>query len=253
MTGRFRAGTSGFAYPGWIPRFYPSGTRPDGLLRSYAGRLHTVELNNTFYQQPSAAKVSTWLAATPEDFRFSVKAQRGGSFRAIAGAATPERGLPWLTRPYRAFGARLGTVLFRVPDNVRRDDARLARLLDAWPPDMPLTVEFGHESWAADETISALQAVGAVLCTTEGPDDAEPPTLRRTGPFLYLRLRRHDYGPGELDAWASRLEPFLTAGDDVYVYFRHDDVGRGGELALELGAAVATRMEAIEPRGPHGG
>ena len=39
----------------------------DGLLAHYAERLRAVELNNTFYQQPSAAKVATWLAATPAD------------------------------------------------------------------------------------------------------------------------------------------------------------------------------------------
>ena len=48
-------------------------------------------------------------------------------------SGSPEPGLPWLTDPYRRFGERLGTVLFRVPDNVKRDDARLAALLAAWP------------------------------------------------------------------------------------------------------------------------
>ena len=50
----------------------------------------------------------------------------------------------------------------------------------------------------------------------------------------YLRLRLHDYDAAGLDAWAGRIEPFLAAGDDVYVFFRHDPVGRAGELALEL-------------------
>jgi uncharacterized protein YecE (DUF72 family) len=62
----------------------------------------------------------------------------------------------------------------------------------------------------------------------------EPPIVRRTGSFLYLRLRRHDYDAAALDAWAARIEPFLAAGDDVYAFFRHDAVGRAGELALEL-------------------
>ena len=232
--GRLYVGTSGFAYPTWIPRFYPSGLRGDALLAHYGTRLRSVELNNTFYQSPSESKIAAWLAATPADFRFSVKAQKGGSWRAMNGA--PEDGLAWLTAPYRQFGERLGTVLFRVPDTMRRDDERLAAMLAAWPRDLPLTVELRDPSWAADETVAALRSVGAVLCATEEPDDPEPPILRRTGPFLYLRLRRHDYTTAELEAWAARLAPFIDAGDDAYVFFRHDETGRGPELALELGA-----------------
>jgi uncharacterized protein YecE (DUF72 family) len=239
--GRLLVGTSGFAYPAWAPRFYPPGLKGDRLLPHYAERLPAVELNNTFYQQPTAAKVAAWLAATPETFRFSVKAQRGGSFRSLAG--TPEPGLPWLTGPYRAFGARLGTVLFRVPDGVVREDGRLAALLAAWPRDLPLTLEFQDPSWHVDETFAALAEAGAALCATELPEDADPPTLRRTGRFLYLRLRRHDYAPDEIAAWADRLVPFLGAGDDAFVFFRHDEVGRGAELALELRRAVTDALE----------
>jgi uncharacterized protein YecE (DUF72 family) len=236
VVGRLFAGTSGFAYPAWAPRFYPKGLAASGLLAHYAGRLPAVELNNTYYGSPSASKVAGWVTSTPPDFRFSVKAQRGGSFRALQ--VDPTTSVPWLTGPYRAFGERLGTVLFRVPDGVRRDDGKLAALLAAWPSDLPLTMEFQDPSWHVDETFAALAGVGAALCATELPEDEEPPTIRRTGAFLYLRLRRLDYADAELDEWAARLEPFLSAGDDVYAFFRHDEVGRGPELARGLIDAV---------------
>src|ERR1044071_9523212 len=86
--GRLYVGTSGFAYPDWAPVFYPAGTRANQLLESYSGRLNAVELNNTFYQQPKPDKVAAWLAATPADFRFVVKAQRGGSMRAFGASPT---------------------------------------------------------------------------------------------------------------------------------------------------------------------
>ena len=237
MPGRLRVGTSGFAYAGWVPRFYPPDLPDARRLEFYASQLTAVELNNTFYRQPSPAAVQSWLAATPDEFRFAVKAQRGGSFRALQ--VDPAASVPWLTAPYRAFGARLGTVLVRVPDGVVRDDGRLAALLEQWPPELPLTMEFQDPSWHVDETFAALAAAGAALCTTDLPEGPEPPTIRRTGPFLYLRLRRHDYSPAELDAWAARLEPFLAAGDDAFVFFRHDEVGRGPELARALAAVLA--------------
>ena len=238
MTGRLRTGTSGFAYPAWSPRFYPDGLRGAGLLRHYASRLGTVELNNTFYRQPSAAAVDGWIAATPEDFRFAVKAQRGASFRSLQ--VDPGESVPWLTGPLRRFGERLGTILFRVPDGVVRNDERLAGLLGAWPADLPLAMEFQDASWHVDEVFDALRASGAALVTTELAEDDGPPTIRRTGPILYLRLRRHDYSSAELATWLERLEPFVADGLDAYVYFRHDEVGRGAELALEL-ASLAER------------
>jgi len=230
--GRLRTGTSGFAYPAWAPRFYPPRVRGPDLLRHYGARLATVELNNTFYRQPSPAAVDGWLAATPADFRFAVKAQRGSSFRALQ--VDPADSVEWLTTPLRRFGDRLGTILFRVPDGVVRSDERLAGLLGAWPAGLPLALEFQDASWHVDEVFGAARDAGAAIVTTDLDTDPEPPTIRRSGPFLYLRLRRSDYRPDELARWLDRLEPFLADGVDAYVYFRHDEVGRGAELALEL-------------------
>jgi uncharacterized protein YecE (DUF72 family) len=238
--GRLLAGTSGFAYPGWSPRFYPAGLPADGLLAWYASRFPTCELNNTFYQQPSPSKVAAWLVATPEHFRFAVKAQRGGARRSITGAA--DESVPWLTAPLREFGSRLGAVLLRVGAEIRADTGRLATLLEAWPRDLPLVLEFQDPSWRTDEVHERLATAGAVLCTTELPEDDTAPDLRVTGPFLYLRLRRHDYRPAEVDRWADRLVPFLADGLDAYAFFRHDESGRATELADELAGAVERRL-----------
>ena len=161
-----------------------------------------------------------------------MKAQRGSSFRALQ--ADPGDSVAWLTTPLRRFGERLGTVLFRVPDGVVRSDERLAGLLTAWPADLPLALEFQDPSWHVDEVFGAVWDAGAAIVTTDLDTEAEPPAIRRSGPFLYLRLRRADYSGDELARWLDRLEPFLSDGVDALVYFRHDEVGRGAELALEL-------------------
>ena len=237
MTGRAYVGTSGFAYTEWAPAFYPPGTRPDALLREYSARLPACELNNTFYQHPRAARIEAWLEATPEWFRFSVKAQRGGSLRAFG--SDPRATIDWLTAPYRLFGERLGAVLFRVPDAVPRDDARLAAFLAAWPQDLPLTMELQDPSWLDDGVLGLLRDHGAVLCGTDLETEPQPPALHLTGPFLYVRLRRDDYAAAALDAWALRLDPFLRAGHDCFVFFRHDATGRAALRALELTERIA--------------
>jgi uncharacterized protein YecE (DUF72 family) len=144
----------------------------------------------------------------------------------------------WLTESIRPFGERLGAVLYRVPEDVQRTDERLAALLEAWPRDLPLTMEFQHPSWLVDEVFDLLRAYGATLCATELDLDPEPPTLRLTGRFLYVRLRRSAYTDAEIEAWAMRVVPFLDAGTDVFAFFRHDDEGFAPGRALRLQAAV---------------
>jgi uncharacterized protein YecE (DUF72 family) len=237
----------------------------------YAAHLPALELNATFRRRPTASAIGGWVRATPPEFRFAVKAQRGSAVRALWGA--PEESVAWLTEPLGHFGERLGAVLFRIPAEIRRDgpwvngdsalaDARLAALLAAWPRAIPLVMELQDPSWHVDETFAALRAAGAVLCTTDLPPEGDEgasgaetstgigisalggegqsPTIRRTGLFLYLRLRRHDYDEAALDAWAARMEPFLAAGDDVFVFFRHDPVGHAAELALALRNRLST-------------
>lgn len=234
--GRLYAGTSGFAYPGWSPRFYPPRLRGAALLGHYASRLPAVELNNTFYARPTPQRIAAWVAATPPGFRFVVKAQRGASARALSGAAAAS--VPWLTEPLAAFGDRLGAVLFRIDARWGRNDERLAELLAAWPRTIPLVIEAQHPSWTMDETFGALRGAGAVWCTTDLDGLPEPPDIRRTGPFLYLRLRRSAYDEAALDAWAARVAPFLDDGMDAYVLFRHDEDGTSAIHAEGFAARV---------------
>ena len=251
--GRLHVGTSGFSYPDWAPRFYAPGTPGSRLLTAYAERLDACELNNTFYQRPTHERIDRWLADTPSNFRFSVKAQRSSSMRALLRDA-PDA-VAWLTEPLPRFGARLGTVLFRVPKELPRtaaSDAGLDALLAAWPPDLPLTLEFQDPSWHVDEVIERLRATGAALCATDLDEDAEPPTLRRTGDTLYVRLRRTAYSDTELEQWADRIVPFLEDGLAAFVFFRHDEDGKSALRAIRFREAVHARVTLRPDRTPRG-
>jgi uncharacterized protein YecE (DUF72 family) len=240
--GRVFAGTSGFAYPGWAPRFYPAGTPADALLATYATRLDACELSTTYYARPKPERIGVWAANVPASFRFIVKAQRGASVRALA--TDPSGGSARLTEHLERFGERLGGVLFRISEGTARRDDRLLALLTAWPRSVPLVVEAQDPAWHVDETFSALRDAGAVLCTTDRDEDEGLPDIRRTGPFLYLRLRRTEYDEAALDAWAARLVPFIEDGMDAYVMFRHDE---HGATALQA-EGFAARVERILAR-----
>ena len=68
------AGTSGYSYKEWKGPFYPDKLPADQMLRFYAERLRTVEINNTFYRMPAESVLWQWSEEVPADFAFSLKA-----------------------------------------------------------------------------------------------------------------------------------------------------------------------------------
>lgn len=226
-SGRLYVGTSGFSYPGWVPRFYAPGKASRKLLAAYAARLPAVELNSTFYRRPAPEQVAKWLRETPETFRFCTKAQRGTSWRAWSGH-DPVQSFAWLAETLSGFGVRLGCVLMSVLGSLERDDAALERVLLAWPATLPLALELPHPSWSDEAVAERVAAAGMALVATDW-DDRDEPDIRRGGAFTYLRLRRQDYTEADIERWAERLEPMLAAGSDAYVFFRHDE---DGQMAL---------------------
>jgi uncharacterized protein YecE (DUF72 family) len=148
-----------------------------------------------------------------------------------------------LTRDFlercRLLGPKLGPVLFQLPPNFKRDDARLDAFLNGlpretrppWPPPR-YTIEFRHESWFDDAVLNRLRTAGVALCISEGEASDSPKAA--TSDFCYLRLRKPEYGDGELLAWRSWITPQVDAGRDVYVYMKHDDTGKSPEYALRL-------------------
>ena len=54
------AGASGYAFKEWKGTFYPEKIKPEDMLASYAERLQTVEINNTFYQMPKVSVLEHW-------------------------------------------------------------------------------------------------------------------------------------------------------------------------------------------------
>ena len=63
------AGTSGYSYKEWKGSFYPEKLPADAMLRYYAERFPTVEINNTFYRMPDEEMLARWAAEVPDELR----------------------------------------------------------------------------------------------------------------------------------------------------------------------------------------
>jgi uncharacterized protein YecE (DUF72 family) len=231
---RVFVGTSGFSYPAWRGSFYPERLPPREMLGFYARQLSTVEINHTFRRLPTPALLSGWARQTPPRFRFALKApQRITHVLRLRDAGEPTREF---CRIATRLGPKLGPLLFQLPPYARFDAPRLADFLETLPVGVEPAFEFRHESWFVDATWTVLSEHRAALCIADSEDLATPPVA--TAPFGYLRLRRTDYGDAELDAWAQRIRE-TARWKRVYVYFKHEESGRGPALARALIARLA--------------
>jgi len=232
MRGTLYAGTSGFAYKTWKPGFYPAELKNAEMLRFYAARLPSVEINNTFYRMPTEKVVTAWRDETPPSFALTLKApQRITHIGRLKDVGDP---LTHFLRVARTLGPRLGCVLFQCPPSLRYDAAVLDRFLAALPArEMRFAMEFRHPSWRDGEAGGELAARGIAWCGVDSEEKDAPAPLPAAG-FVYLRLRKPRYDRSALDRWAAALRPVLDGGKDAYVYFKHEDDPDGVEYARTL-------------------
>jgi uncharacterized protein YecE (DUF72 family) len=227
---RLRVGTSGFAYKEWKGSFYPPQIKPAGMLRYYAERLPSVEINNTFYRMPEPPLFERWAGEVPEDFRFALKApQRITHIKRLqeSSAADVARFLEVAS----TLGERLGPLLFQLPPTLKKDVTRLRAFLRLLPDGCRAAFEFRHASWSDDEVLAALRERGMALCIAD-VDEEPAPTITATASWGYLRLRRQSYSEADLLAWAERVRQ--QPWQEAYVFFKHEDAGVGPALAHAL-------------------
>jgi uncharacterized protein YecE (DUF72 family) len=222
-------GTSGFSFAEWKGSFYPPTLKNTEMLRYYAERLSTVEINNTFYRMPKREMLAGWATQVPPTFRFAVKApQRITHWKRLVDAGDETR---FFLEQLDALGDTLGSVLFQLPPNMKHDQERLETFLPlAAAARCPVAFEFRHEGWSDPAVAAAVTAAGCAVCTadTDEADASIAPGAR----FGYLRLRKTDYDDDALRDWAARLRD--QGWDRAFLFFKHEDEGRGPQLAARF-------------------
>lgn len=230
-----RVGTSGYQYKQWRGGFYPEGCKEKDMLRLYAARLSTVEINNTFYRMPKESVLTGWMSQVPPEFRFVLKASR--TITHIKRLRDCTDSIDYLCRTARVMGEQLSALLFQLPPNLKRDPDRLVGLLKAVPSDLKVALEFRHESWFDDDIYKVLREYNAALCTSETDDDGKPLPFVTTADWGYLRLRKESYEDDELQQWATRVK--AEGWKHGCIFFKHEE--QGPMLAERLTKFIAAQ------------
>jgi uncharacterized protein YecE (DUF72 family) len=212
-------------YDSWRGRLYPEREPKRRWLELYAERFDTVEVNSTFYRLARRDAVVGWVHQTPPEFLFTIKASRYLTHvRRLVGIGD---GIKRFYEPIEPLidAGRLGPVLWQLPENFHRDDARLEGLLELLPAGLH-TIEFRHASWFVPEVMALLRNRGVAL--TIGDHPSRPfQTFEATTDWRFIRFhygargRAGNYSTTEIDEWADRIAGWRRR-DAIYAYFNND-------------------------------
>jgi uncharacterized protein YecE (DUF72 family) len=228
-------GTSGYNYPEWKGSFYPEKLPAAQMLPFYAERFPTVEINYTYYRTPNRKTLESWNQATPERFKLTLKAPK--RITHIARLRDCGDLLKYFIDVAGQLGPKLGALLFQLPPTLKQDLALLDSFLELFPPGVCAAFEFRHGSWLNEEVFSRLQARNLALCIADSETMATP--VRITADYAYFRLRDEGYTPSDLETWARTIREKTAALREVFVYFKHEEEGKGPQFARALLDALA--------------
>jgi uncharacterized protein YecE (DUF72 family) len=206
-----RVGIGGWNFEPWKDNFYPKGLSAAKELGYASRHVTTIEVNGTFYSTFKPPTFRKWADETPDDFVFSLKANRFCVNRKVLGDAgeSIER---FLGSGVEELGPKLGPILWQLAGTKKFDPADVEAFLKLLPRKLGKlklrhALEARHESFR-DPAFVALARKHNVAIVFADADDY-PQFADLTADFVYARLQRTDaklktgYGPKALDDWAK--------------------------------------------------
>ena len=255
MTADLRIGTSGYSFPHWVGTVYPERTQPSAMLATYAKDFDAVEINFTYYRDPSPAIFEGMLRKVNADFEFVVKAPKGMTHEREAMASVAASFIQSLD-PLIESG-QLGGVILQFPQSFHCNDQALNYLKQVAdvlvPRGIKTSVEFRHKGWHQDRAYQLLEKLQLGFVNVDLPLISALPAPSRilTNDVGYFRLHgrnekawynpptgshRYDYlyNDEELDAWAQRIESVLDSAKKVYIFTNNCHKGSSFVNGLRL-------------------
>jgi uncharacterized protein YecE (DUF72 family) len=224
-TGRIRAGVGGWTFEPWRGVFYPKGLKHAQELEYASRRLTAIEINGTYYSSFKPESFAKWRAATPDGFKFAVKASRFCTNRKLLadGAASLD---VFFRQGLAELGDRLGPILWQFMPTKKFDPVDFEGFLKLLPSELeclPLrhVMEPRHASFLDPAFVELCRKHQAAICLA---DHASYPLIADvTSDVVYARLQRGSddietaYAAKDLDLWAGRLRAYAQGGrpDDL--------------------------------------
>jgi uncharacterized protein YecE (DUF72 family) len=264
-----RVGIGGWTYEPWRNNFYPAGWPLARELEYASQRLCAIEVNGTYYSSFTPSTFAKWRDQTPDDFVFSLKANRFATNRRVL-AEAGESVQRFLGSGLIELAHKLGPVVWQFAPTKKFDPDDFEAFLKLLPDRIgtgltarPLqhVLDVRHESFRSAEYLALARRYGFSTVFTDSDD--YPSFADVTGPLVYARLMRTDPALAEgctaqtLDQlaacarrWSSGGEPHgvprvqppsvaLAPTRDVFVFFIAGAKERAPAAAMALRQRLA--------------
>ncbi len=238
-TNRLQALQVSVGYPKWnrndLKNFYPNGIKEE--LSFYATQFNSIELNASFYRIFPTEQYNNWREMVPSSFKFFPKVvQNVSHLRRLNDMAYPalERFLEGTAN----FGTNLGTIFLQLHPNFGpRNWDRVVRLVEYWPKEFPLALEFRHADWfreitVANELYELLEEhnVANILVDTPGRRDLLHMRLTNNEAFIRFVCANHPSDYKRLSDWVARLKLWRNMGLTKIDFFIHQNMKKDSPL-----------------------
>jgi len=238
-----RAGVGGWNFEPWRKTFYPKGTSKAKELHYASRALSTIEVNGTFYSTFKPPTFKKWHDETPDDFVFSLKANRFATNRKVLGDARPSIDR-FLESGVSELKGKLGPILWQFMHTKKFDPADFEAFLALLPKSIDgvalrHAVEPRHDSFKTKAFVDLARIYGAAIVYAHSKKF--PAIADATADFVYCRLQDTQekiatgYGPADIQRWADAAAAWERGGTpddlpllgkkpakkkrDVFVYF----------------------------------
>lgn len=164
-------GTSGYDYPEWKGVFYPPEVKRADFLYYYATQFNAVELNNKFYNMPTAERLFSFYVRSEGKLQFSLKANRLLTHEIDTQWQIAADDFKTALSPLLEKGS-LSAVLFQFPQSFHyTNDNRiyLAKMIAAFEG-YPVVIEFRHKEWIRESVFEGLVQRKASVAFCDMPD-----------------------------------------------------------------------------------
>lgn len=248
-------GCTGWSMKEWLGKVYPPKTPVKEYLWYYTRQFNTIELNTTHYRIPDAKTIEKWKTASAADFQFCPKVPQ-----TISHSSTLAIDNQLINAFCSAVGdleEKLGCCFLQLPPYFGLDRLPvLEHFLGRWPSEIPLAVEFRHESWfegAGQKGFELLASKGITSVITDVAGRRDVLHQNLTSDKTMIRFVGNDLDPSDyrrIDEWVVRLKYWLEKGlSEIYFFTHEPDNILAPDLSLYLTEAIKRDCPAIT-RGP---